>query len=394
MSRLLVLGAGPYQLPVIERAMELGCHVIAADYIATNPGHRVAHASAVASTVDLEAMLAVARKHEIDGVLTYGSDVSAPAVSYIAERLGLPGNSFETAALLQRKDRIRALQRELGLPHPRFVAGSSVEELLDPPLPALFKPADSSGSKGQTVVRNRDEVAAAFETARVFSRCGVVVAEELLPDDTTELVFEAYIEDGRLVFGHYGHNWFCDDVHPRVPSGEMVPGDFDDAMIAEIDRQIQTLVTGAGVRTGCMNFDALLSRGEVVIVDIGLRSGGNFVPEVVRLSTGVDLTTAAIHAALGKRFEVPSLHVANARCILAQILHSHVAGRFEALEVSIDLIAEHLFVSPGDEVKPFTRGDAAVGVAIFEQPSVGAAYELIKRMPHPCRVLVQPSSRA
>src|SRR5436190_13344602 len=105
-ARLFVLGAGAYQLPVIRRALDLGCHVVVADYRPDNPGHRLASASEIVSTVDRDAILDVARRHAVDGVLTYGSDVSVPSVAYVAERLGLPGNPYETAALLQRKDRI------------------------------------------------------------------------------------------------------------------------------------------------------------------------------------------------------------------------------------------------------------------------------------------------
>src|SRR5438552_1526548 len=110
-KRVLVLGAGPYQVPVIRRALDLGCYVVVADHTPANPGHRLASASEIVSTVDHEAILDVARRHAADGVLTYGSDVSAPAVAYVSERLGLPGNPYETAALLQRKDRIRELQQ-------------------------------------------------------------------------------------------------------------------------------------------------------------------------------------------------------------------------------------------------------------------------------------------
>jgi len=399
-DRLLVLGAGSYQMPVIRRALDLGCHVVVADYLPGNPGHGIASASEIVSTVDRDGILDVARRHEVDGVLTYGSDVSAPAVAYVSERLGLPGNPYETAAMLQRKDRIRELQRRTGLPHPRFVHASDAGELAARasseglPLPALVKPADASGSKGQTVVRRPEEFAGAFAAARERSRCGVVVAEELLPDDSMELVFEAFVEQGRLAFGCYGHNWFCDETHPRVPVGEIFPGAFGSEVVAEIDRQIQTLVTAAGVRSGCMNFDALLSRGQVVIVDLGLRSGGNFVSEMVALSTGVDLTSAAIHSALGRAVAVPALHAADPVCIASYILHAHAAGRFVSARVhpAIEpaVFETRMFVEPGGAVQPYTRGDAALGVMMFRAPSPREAQATVARLPHLCDVTLDP----
>ena len=166
----------------------------------------------------------------------------------------MPGNPYETAALLQRKDRIRELQQRAGLPHPHFVWARDAAELCarargeDLPFPALVKPADSSGSKGQTVARSADDLARSFAAARPFTRCGVVVAEEVLPDDVTELVFEVFIQEGRLVFGHYGHNWFCDESHPRVPVGEIFPGALKGETVGEIDRQIQTVLARHSAR--------------------------------------------------------------------------------------------------------------------------------------------------
>ena len=105
---------------------------MAIDYLPDNPGHRVADISEVVSTVDLEAVLAVARRHAVDAVMTYASDVSVPAVAFVAERLGLPGNPLGAARVLQRKDLFRALQRDMGLPHPPFAAGADPEALTPP----------------------------------------------------------------------------------------------------------------------------------------------------------------------------------------------------------------------------------------------------------------------
>lgn len=399
-SRLLVLGAGPYQLPVIRRATELGCHVITADYLPNNPGHRLAAVSEIVSTVDESGILDVAKRHLVDGVLTYGSDVSVRAVSFAAEELGLSGNPYRVVCRLQRKDQFRRLQRALGLPHPRFAAASTHEALIaectDLSYPALVKPVDSSGSKGQAVARSKTELKSAFDRARPFARCGVIIAEELLAQDIMELVGEVLIEDGWLAFAQYGHNWFCDEVQPRVPAGEIVPGAVPQDVMAELDRQLQALVSGAGLRTGCMNFDALLSQGKVVLLDVGLRNGGNLFADVINLSTGVDLTTAAIYASLGLRFEVPSLHVDRSRTIVSHVVHSHVPdGRFESVQldpaVAPWLIRESIFASDGDPIAAYTRGDAGIGIIIFEQPDAPAAASFVQRHPHPARIRLHAS---
>lgn len=397
--RILVLGAGPFQIPVIEQAIELGCQVITADYLPRNPGHRLAAESWNVSTVDKESMLEMARQAHIDGVLTYGSDVSTPTVAFVADALGLPGNPPRTAALLQRKDLIRDLQRTLGLPHPPFVAALSADELRrraleeGVPFPLLVKPADSSGSKGQSTARSANDLGSSFEIARPFSRCGVVVAETILPDDMLEVVAEVLIDDGQLAFGHYGHNYFSAGGHPRVPVGEVVPGFFGDWVVDEVDRQIQALVTAAGVRIGCMNVDIIVSGGAVHLIDVGLRNGGNYLPDAIRLSTGVDLTTAAICAALAEPFSVPSLHVTDSKWVVTYLVNSRTEGRFLGLQIAEEIVAwlveAKLFCTKGDPVFAYTRGDAAIGLLTLMPPTRRDAEELVVNLPRWCPVTLQ-----
>jgi biotin carboxylase len=394
--RLLVLGAGHYQLPVIRRAQALGIHVTTVDYVPDNPGHAIADAHAIVSTVDQAAVLQLARERAIDGVLTYGSDVSAPTVAHVAEALRLPGHPAAAVADLQRKHRFRALQREAGLPHPPFAAADSAAALRDAvtmagaalPMPVVVKPADSSGSKGQTVVAAPAGIEAAFAAARPFSRCGIVLAETVLIGDTLELVGEAYLEEGRLVCRQFGHNYFLDGAVARVPVGELVPSLLAPAVEAAIDAQLQALADAAGLGSGCLNFDGILSNGVPYLVDIGIRNGGNHLDDLIALSTGVDFTDAAIHAALGVPFTPPP--AAAPRPAISYILNARTAGIFDRVETSaaVQPLLRRLdvFVAPGDAVDVYTRGDRTLGIALLEVPDLGTAMALLADLPRHLQV--------
>jgi biotin carboxylase len=396
--RLLVLGAGHQQVPLLAAARALGCRVIAADYRAENPGHAQADESRIVSTTDHEAVLAAARELDIDGVLTYGSDVSSPAVTYVAETLGLPGNPYHAGRLLQRKDELRSLQRRLGLPHPRFAAAASRAAFgdalrqadLTPPL--LLKPADSSGSKGQTLVASAERLDDAFDRARATSRCGVVVAEQPLEPDLLELVGDVYVHAGVLRFGHYGHNHFAAQGFPRVPAGEIMPGFFGEEIVAELDRQMQEVVRAAGVRIGCLNFDAVVSGGRVHLLDVGLRCGGNYLSELIRLSSGVDLAAAAVHAAFGEEYPVPARHVLAPRWAISYIAHSMRSGRFRRCTVTPEIrdrvAQEVVFAAPGDLVQPYFRGDHGVGIYLLALSDREEALTLLPRLPESIAVEV------
>lgn len=114
MKRILFLGAAPTQIPPIRYALSQGHYVITCDYLPDNPGHRFAHEWHDVSTTDKEAVLTLARRLKIDGIVAYASDPAAPTAAYVGNALGLPSNPYEAVLTLARKDLFRAFLKKHG----------------------------------------------------------------------------------------------------------------------------------------------------------------------------------------------------------------------------------------------------------------------------------------
>jgi biotin carboxylase len=390
-KRLLFLGAGHFQVPAIQAARELGCFVIVTDNVPGNPGHGLASVSENVSTIDLEACLALARKHGVHGVMTYGSDVSTPAVAYVAEELGLPGNPFKSATILQRKDLVRAFQKQHGLNHPVFLVLESgaeltryAAELATFPFPGVVKPVDASGSKGISIVRSEADLNVALPQAAAFSRKGLLILEQLLEQDMLELDGDVWIKGGKLAFRHYGHNYFSKNRPSMVPMGEIFPGYFSDRICEELDAQFEALIRGLELRDGCMNFDGAVSGGKVYLFDVALRNGGNYVPLLIQRSTGFDITRAAVCSALGVEFPCPGRAATEPRPVASYVLNANEEGVFDGIDIASELreyvCDEKLFVARGAHVLPFTRGDRALGMLIFAFPDMHVMREKMGRV--------------
>ncbi len=109
MKKLLLLGAATFQIPPIKYALDRGYYVITCDNVPENPGHKLAHKSFNTSTTDMEGILSIARQEDIDGIMTFGSDVSAPTAAEkscrAVSRLGRPAVSMsESPSLLRPPD--------------------------------------------------------------------------------------------------------------------------------------------------------------------------------------------------------------------------------------------------------------------------------------------------
>ena len=73
-KKLLLLGGLRYLLPVIEAAHKLGYYVITCDYIPGNIAHKYSDEYHNVSIIDKEAVLALARELEIDGIMSFAVD--------------------------------------------------------------------------------------------------------------------------------------------------------------------------------------------------------------------------------------------------------------------------------------------------------------------------------
>ena len=178
----MLLGGNYFQMTLIKAAKELGCHVITVDYLPNNPGHKYADEYYNISTIDKEAILNLAKKLKIDGICTYASDISAPTVAYVAEKLGLPTNPYESVHILTNKHLMRKFLKEHKFNVPKSEGFNNFSDAFEYfrslKKIAMIKPVDSSGSKGVSKISSEDEFKSAYDEAMRYSLSKNIIVEE------------------------------------------------------------------------------------------------------------------------------------------------------------------------------------------------------------------------
>ena len=94
MKKLLVLAAGILQVPIIKKAHEMGCYVIAADGNPNAIGLQYADKFVCANITSEEEMVRIAKKEQIDGVIHPCSEVSMNVMGRINDELNLSSGSY------------------------------------------------------------------------------------------------------------------------------------------------------------------------------------------------------------------------------------------------------------------------------------------------------------
>ncbi|GII78472.1 carbamoyl phosphate synthase [Sphaerisporangium rufum] len=373
MSTLLVLGGADGAISTLRAAARLGLRAACADMRADAPALRHASEFLHVSTRDVPGLLAaLSGRSDIVGVLSPASDVNLPSQLAVARRLGLPcGLSDDAVRASVDKGFFRDLCDGLGLPGPRHAHGPPDEVApavpgLRPPL--IVKPVDSSGGRGISGCAAAAEVAAAVEAALRWSAAGRVIVEEYLAGD--HYTAEAVVDGGRVALMGLAERVLTPPPH-FVTAGHAMPGG-EPGLAAEVRRMLDLVCAALDYRHGCLNADVLVTPdGDVVLIEVGTRLGGNGVPELLGLVTGIDVVEAQIRMAIGERPRLaprPGAHAA------VRVLGSRREGRLaglggtreiRALPGVADLV---LSAAPGDHVEPLSRAGAKLGYVVAGGP--------------------------
>lgn len=376
MRKMLFLGGSAQQVVAIETAKRLGLFTVLCDYLPDNPGQKAADRFYLVSTTDKEAVLKAAQEERIDYIIAYASDPAAPTAAYVAEKLGLPTNPYEAVDTLCNKDRFRNFLRSHGFHAPQAEGFGNKEEALAPAdsfrFPIIVKPVDSSGSKGATVLGDRVGLEAAIDSAFSFSRSHRIIIEEYIEKKHPYLIGgDIFVSEGRVVQWGLMNCHRDSSVNPLVPVGKSYPPFLDPRDLRAVQDTLQRLVTELGIRFGPMNVELIVDRRDRVFpIDIGPRSGGNMIPDLLGMIFSCDVVEMSVRAAMGERIEAQE-H-GGQMFFATHNLHSDRNGVLKRIDFSKEIepfvVRKAIYKQPGDEVFRFEHAAYALGIVFFRFP--------------------------
>ena len=375
MKKVLLLGGSRYLLPVIEACHNLGYHAITCDYLPDNIAHRYSDEYHNVSIIDKEAVLALARELQIDGILSFACDPGVATAAYVAEKMGLPhSGSYEAVSILQNKGRFRQFLTEHGFNVPVARSYTCAQDAVkDKDLfnwPVIVKPTDSAGSKGVTRVDDPDRLQESIEYALSFSHCNEFIVEDFLEKVGHSSDTDSFSVDGEMKFVSFSAQRFDENCeNPYTPSAYSWPSTLSEEHCKELRDEIQRLITLLGMKTSIYNIEVReCTNGKAYIMECSPRGGGNRLAEVLRYATGVDLITNAVRAAVGD--PVVDVEQKPYQGYWGELmLHSDKPGVFDHLWVDEtireNIVERDLWIEPGDKVGGFSGANEAIGSMIL-----------------------------
>lgn len=398
---ILLLGGSAAQLIAIVKAKDLGYRTIVCDYLDDNPGQFIADTFYLASTTDKETILEIAKKEKIDGIVAYSSDPAAPTAAYVANKLGLPGLEYNIACKFCEKQQFRDFLKENGFNVPKSMSLKEPFEINNIELsgfnfPVIVKPTDSSGSKGVTVLQNKDGLEKALEYAKTYSRNGILILEEFIQRDHPFVIeAEIFAINGKVVSWGLINSIRDNDSNPLLPSAYSYPLELDENRKRIVKEEISKLIGSTGNTSGAFNIEMIIDKNnQLYFLDAGPRNGGNKLPEYISMISGKDIVVATLKNAMGDTENIDvELDGDSGGFWGLGVLHSSKKGIFKGVEYTplakTSLVIEDIQKKLGDKINPFEKCNDLVGLNFYHFSSKKEMDEVMCDMNKCMKVLVE-----
>ena len=310
MDKIVILGAGEFQLHLIEKAKEKGLFTIVVSPEGDYPGFAIADKIYYHDATDAEFITEIAEKEGAIGVTSDQGEIFVKTIAYACEKLGLPGNPYEVAKLYTDKGLMRKRGMELGLPTIEYHVADSYEEAVRCfraiGRKSIIKPLDGFSSRGVYQIEDEKMLEEYYPKAVEVSKQGKVIIERYVEGRVLEV--DSIVLNGEV--RTLMHAEIYDFSIPNVFSSRMrlYPIVEEAASLDKLLEYNRRIGEGFGVRQGITHNEYMLEKetGEVYLIEAALRSGGAFVgSSITQAQTGLDPADFLVDIAAGRADRFP-----------------------------------------------------------------------------------------
>ena len=325
------IGGGVLQIPVIEKARELGYSVLITDGSPNCVCANIADEFFNVDIFDIEAHLELATrlsaKYTIAGVLAAGIDAPM-TMSALCEHLGLPGVPLSISETVHFKSKFREFSLENGIDTPKFSVFNESnladlsKELSKFSLPFIIKNVDSSGSRGTKIFyeRNNQEELRIAKEAIKCSKSKSFLVESVWTgiECTVETLFD--------INGEFYPCFITDRIFDYTSGFPIEIGLISPSQLPIVDQEAcfelaHKVAKKLGITIGAAKFDMMVTKDGPKIIEMTTRLSGGFDCQyLVPASSGKNVIAAAILTACGKKF---SPHILQQSKRLTAVTVSH-----------------------------------------------------------------------
>ena len=311
--KVAIIGASYLQVPLIDCAKKNGYETHVFAWEVGDVGEKLADHFYPISIIEKDRILNKCIELGIDAICSIASDLASITVNYVANMMGLGGNSLECTRLSTNKFLMRNALKKHGLPCPdyKLVDENTKEDQIDIACPVIVKPTDRSGSRGIRFVNNPREILPAIRgtVEESFERKALV--EKYIEGEEYSVEYVSY--RGAHHFLACTYKYTTGFPH-FVERGQLEPADLTEDYLDRIKNVVESALDALQVTDSASHSEIKIdNKGKIYIIEIGARMGGDLIgSHLVRESTGIDMVKAVLDISFGNKPDLSSKGTCNA----------------------------------------------------------------------------------
>lgn len=335
MKKLAIIGASYLQEPLIEKAKSLAIETHVFAWACGDVGEIKADYFYPISIIEKDLILEKCKEIGIDGICSIASDLATITVNYVANKMGLVGNSNECVNLSTNKHKMREAFAQNGDPSPKSYQVSGLEDLAEKKLvfPIIVKPTDRSGSRGITKLDSIEGLKEAIVYAKDQGFEKKVLVEEFVKGK--EYSVECISWKGKHFLLAITEK-FTTGSPSFIETGHIEPANILEETKCDVKNIVFHALDSLKIENGASHSELKIdNKGRISIIEIGARMGGDCIgSHLVEISTGIDFLKAVIDIALGNKPDLKPKYETN--CAGIRYIFSN-----EDIKVLQELKAKH-----------------------------------------------------
>lgn len=373
-KKILILGGGENQLPLIIKAKEMDLFVVVCDYNENCVGAKYATAFYCVDIYDYNALLEVAKKEVVDGIIT-NSEPVLHIMAKLTDELSLPSITFSIMNRFLNKNLMRDYLTEKNLSTVKYSFCYSVEEAIEffeknKLKKAIIKPVDNSASRGVFSVNRVEDIINCFNEAIDSNRRnnGVLIEEYI---DGIEFTVDGISVNNRhhtLAISKKKHFDYNENVAYELLFSYQ-DEKYDYNQLRQINDEI---IDAVGLPFGMTHSEYKYCDGQFYLIEASARGGGASIStKIVPLLTDIDTVQILIRTSLGEKNidilnnpydKAAVLEFFNTKDNASGIVKS-ILGK-EILENNPNILQYEFYFKEGDYIQPATTDANRIGYYI------------------------------
>ena len=302
MKKLLILGANPETIPLIETAKSMELFTIVTDPDPNAPAKKIADKGININGMDVESLVTFCKQEKVDGVLVGVADRLIEPYQKVCEALNLScyGDRYQ-CSILTNKGKFNDLCKEYNISNiPSFsLYKKDINNIGDVIYPVFIKPIDRNSGKGMSVAYNEQELKEGIEKAFSNTSSDYILLERYM---TCNDVLVSYtIIDGEPILSAMADRYTCKEQNKtsQVCLGAIYPSKLLDVYMDKEYPKMGNMLKSIGLKNAILTISAFVEDDNFYYYDPGFRLQGEAPNLHMENINGFDQKRFLIDIALG-----------------------------------------------------------------------------------------------